>query len=136
MFLCHDDEVVTTMTTTGITTIQPDLRLFVYKNEADSEGKVVNLRFSSQLAASNVPIDMNQFKKAAYKKLMVSHNKNNTNVLSTSMIKNIRVFHPTGAEITDLDDLQNNDTVYLSLDGKAFYKKNSSSSSSTKEWSQ
>ncbi|GLE03076.1 hypothetical protein PINS_up011955 [Pythium insidiosum] len=74
-----------------------DKRLFIYKNEAGSEGKVMNLKARENLS---------KLKKVASKKLGV---------------KAKRVFLASGAEIQDVDELQNNDTLYVSQ-GEPFYK--------------
>lgn len=74
-----------------------DKRLFVYKNEASSEGKVVNLKPGENMV---------KFKRVASKKLGVRAK---------------RVFLASGAEIQDVDELQNNDTLYVSQ-GEPFYK--------------
>ncbi|TMW64509.1 hypothetical protein Poli38472_011389 [Pythium oligandrum] len=74
-----------------------DKRLFIYKNEAGSEGKVMNLKARDTLT---------KLKKGASKKLG---------------IKAKRVFLASGAEIQDVDELQNNDTLYISQ-GEGFYK--------------
>ncbi|OQR92880.1 ras-like protein [Achlya hypogyna] len=72
-------------------------RLFVYKNEAGAEGKVVSVKRGDSFAT---------FKSAAAKKLGV---------------KAKRIFLASGAEIQSMDELQNNDTLYVS-GGEAFYK--------------
>ncbi|GAB9472834.1 hypothetical protein Gpo141_00010000 [Globisporangium polare] len=72
-------------------------RLFIYKNEPGSEGKVMNLKTKENIT---------RLKKVASKKLNV---------------KAKRVFLQSGAEITDVDELQNNDTLYISQ-GEPFYK--------------
>ncbi|KAF1794360.1 P-loop containing nucleoside triphosphate hydrolase [Phytophthora cactorum] len=74
-----------------------DMRLFIYRNEAGSEGKVMNLKSKDSIA---------RLKKVASKKLGVRAK---------------RLFLASGAEISDVDELQNNDTLYVSQ-GEAFYK--------------
>ncbi|EQC39683.1 hypothetical protein SDRG_03111 [Saprolegnia diclina VS20] len=74
-----------------------DKRLFVYKNEAGSEGKVVSVKPSDTFAA---------FKSTTGKKLSMRAK---------------RIFLASGAEIQSMDELQNNDTLYVSA-GEAFYK--------------
>ncbi|KAL7688993.1 putative small GTP-binding protein [Plasmopara halstedii] len=74
-----------------------DMRLFIYRNEVGSEGKVMNLKSKESIA---------KLKKVASKKLGVRAK---------------RLFLASGAEISDVDELQNNDTLYVSQ-GEAFYK--------------
>ncbi|OQR95717.1 ras [Thraustotheca clavata] len=74
-----------------------DKRLFVYKNQAGSEGKVVLAKPGDNFTS---------FKTNAGKKLN---------------IRAKRIFLQTGAEIHSMDELQNNDTLYIST-GEPFYK--------------
>lgn len=74
-----------------------DMRLFIYRNEAASEGKVINLKTKDNIT---------KLKKGASKKLGVRAK---------------RLFLASGAEVSDVDELQNNDTIYVSQ-GEAFYK--------------
>ncbi|KAI9909070.1 hypothetical protein PsorP6_014950 [Peronosclerospora sorghi] len=74
-----------------------DMRLFIYRNEAGSEGKVMNLRSKDSIT---------RLKKMASKKLV---------------LRAKRLFLASGAESSDVDELQNNDTLYISQ-GEAFYK--------------
>ncbi|KAF0683462.1 Aste57867_24496 [Aphanomyces stellatus] len=74
-----------------------ELRLFVYKNESGSQGRVMPIKKSDSLA---------KLKTAAGKKLGVRAK---------------RLFLASGAEIQSVDELQNNDHVYVSA-GEAFYR--------------
>lgn len=103
-----------------------DMRLFIYRNEAGSEGKVgvsaVAARpreseqgayhafhcvmFATQVMNLKSKDSIARLKKVASKKLGV---------------RTKRLFLASGAEISDVDELQNNDTLYVSQ-GEAFYK--------------
>ncbi|ETV76385.1 hypothetical protein H257_09417 [Aphanomyces astaci] len=82
-----------------------EVRLFVYKNEAGSQGRVLPMKKSDSLA---------KLKAAASKKLAVRAK---------------RLFLASGAEVQSVDELQNNDHVYVSC-GEAFYRSHPSSSTS------
>nr|CCA19930.1 raslike protein putative [Albugo laibachii Nc14] len=74
-----------------------DKRLFIYRNETASEGKVMTLKTRESIL---------KLKKIASRKLSV---------------KAKRVFLANGSEVVDVDSLQNNDTLYIS-EGEPFYK--------------
>ncbi|OQR95716.1 ras [Thraustotheca clavata] len=78
-----------------------EVRLFVYKNEAGAEGKVIK-------GCDSLP----KLKAAAGKKLG---------------IRAKRLFLSSGAEVHGVDELQNNDTLYVSS-GEPFYKSLAASS--------
>jgi GTPase KRas protein len=73
------------------------MRLFIYKNEAGAEGKVLSIKASDTVST---------LKHAASKKLRMRAK---------------RLFLASGAEVQSVDELQNNDTVYVSA-GEAFFK--------------
>jgi small GTP-binding protein len=77
--------------------VDGEFRVEVHKNEAGSEGKIVVVRRN---------LTMSKFKKIAGKKLGVKAKK---------------VFLQTGSEICDVDEMQNNDTLYISQ-GEPFFK--------------
>lgn len=66
-------------------------RLFVYRNEAGSEGKVVNIQPND---------NMGRLRKIVSKKL--------------GGIQCQRLFLASGAEVQEVDEMQNNDTLYIS----------------------
>ena len=75
-----------------------DLRIFVYKNESSSEGKVMILPPT---------LSMSRFRSRVSKKL------------SLRSVK--RLFLASGAEIEKIVEIQNNDILYISS-GEPFYK--------------